>query len=403
MSILIGHPSGAVFAFHAALAHYQNKHLAAFCVPWRPGRGTLQLLGMIPGAGEMTRRLSRRRFESLADAPMIQGRAGEIRRLLIRALGLSSDALAIEANEWLMHTMRRECRRAEVTAVHAYEDCSLLQFEEARKRNKACIYDMPIGYWRAWQEISSDFDRRYADWLPSGGQSPSSRTPLHQKSKEMDLADLVLVPSSFVRDTIQKYVSDRRIALAPYGVDLDFWKSNRAVVPDRPLRFLYAGHLSIRKGTPLLLEAWKKAALKDAELMLVGPWRLAISKQSEITGNIRYRPPCSPSALREGYREADVFVLPSFFEGFALVLLEAMSSGLPAIASDATGGLDSISMKAGHMLPRGDLEALIESLRWFSDNRSKLPAMSLAARQTAEQYTWANYRCAVSKAVAPFL
>jgi alpha-maltose-1-phosphate synthase len=402
MAVLFGHPSSTVFSFHAALAHYQHKRLAALCVPWMPSRGTLQFLEMIPGSGEWTRRLSRRRFEPLADAPTIQGRAGEIRRLLVRALGLSSDALAVEANQWIMRTMRRECGRAEVTAVHAYEDCSLLQFEEAKKYGKACIYDMPIGYWRAWEEISSDLVSRYADWS-SGGWSPSSGTPVHQKSREMELADLVLVPSSFVQSTIQKYEPARKITLAPYGVDLEFWKNGRDASPNRPLKFIYAGHLSIRKGTPLLLEAWKKAALKDAELTLVGPWRLASNKHSEITGNIRYKPPCSPLALRQCYREADIFVFPSFFEGLALVILEAMSCGLPAIASDASGGVDTISSNAGRVLPSGNLEALIECLRWFGNNRSKLPSMSHAARRTAEQYTWANYRRAVGTAVAPFV
>jgi hypothetical protein len=45
-----------------------------------------------------------------------------------------------------MATMQRECHRTSVTAVHAYEDCSLLQFREAKRLGKACIYDMPIGY-----------------------------------------------------------------------------------------------------------------------------------------------------------------------------------------------------------------------------------------------------------------
>jgi glycosyltransferase involved in cell wall biosynthesis len=403
MSILFGHPSGSPNSFHAALAHYQQKRLAAFCLPWMPRRGTLRLLEMIPGAGELTRRLSRRRFAPLVDAPMVQGRIGEMRRLLIRFLGRGSDALAVEANEWIMRTMRRECRRSDVTAVHAYEDCSLLQFEEAKKSDKACIYDMPIGYWRAWQEVLSDLNRRYEDWVPSDDPSPSSRTPVRQKGREMELADLVLVPSSFVETSIQKYVSDKTIARVPYGVDLDFWKSEREVQSNRPLRFIYAGHLSIRKGTPLLIDAWKKAALKDAELTLVGPWRLASKKQSELIGNLQYVPPCSPIVLRERYREADVSVFPSFFEGFPLVLLEAMSCGLPTIVSDAACGPDVISPASGRVLPTGNMDALIESLRWFSDNRTKLLAMSLAARRTAERYTWTNYRCGVSKAVGPFV
>ena len=105
----------------------------------------------------MATRLRRRRFEPLAEAPKIQGRIGEIKRLVVRALGRGDEGLSYEANDWLMRTMARECNRPSVTAVHAYEDCSLLQFEEAKRRGKACIYDMPIGYYPAWQEAENGF------------------------------------------------------------------------------------------------------------------------------------------------------------------------------------------------------------------------------------------------------
>jgi len=368
-----------------------------------PRRETLRLLGMIPGAGELTSRLSRRRFEPLDHAPTIQGRTGEIRRLMMRAVGCESEALSVKANEWIMRTMRRQCRRVDVTAIHAYEDCSLYQFEEARRQGKACIYDMPIGYFRAWQKVLSNLGRRYWDWMPGGGHSYTSHTPLEQKEKELALADLVMVPSSFVESTIQENVDNKVIARAPYGVDLDFWKSGEVRSRTEGMRFVYAGHLSVRKGTPLLLEAWKKADLKNAELLLVGPWRLADRKRFDLPSNVRSIPPCSSVTLREQYIESDVFIFPSFFEGFALVVLEAMSCGLPIVASQSTGGQEALTPDCSHVLPTGDVDALVESLRWFNNHREALPAMSLAARRRAERYTWANYREALSKAVAPYV
>jgi hypothetical protein len=116
-----------------------------------PSAMTLRLLDRIKPMRAMTQRLSRRHFPPLAKAPKIQGRARELRRLLIRASGWGDDRLSNEANDWLMRTMTRECRRPGVTAVHAYEDCSLWQFAEAKHLGKACIYDMPIGYYPAWE------------------------------------------------------------------------------------------------------------------------------------------------------------------------------------------------------------------------------------------------------------
>ena len=302
-----------------------------------------------------------------------------------------------------MRTITRECRRPGVTAVHAYEDCSLWQFVQAKRLGKACIYDMPIGYYPAWERTEAELARRYVDWLPSGGLPSRRYVRSEQKRLEMDLADLTLVPSGFVETTIRAFHPHKLLARASYGVDLDFWKADDQHREHGPLRFIYAGQLSLRKGVPILLEAWEKAALREAELELVGSWQLAERKRASLPGGVVWRPPCSSAALRDRYRAADVFVFPSFFEGFGLVLLEAMACGLPAISSEATAGPDVVTENCGRVVPTGNLEALVESIRWFDKNRDKLPAMSHAARSRVEYCSWENYRGRVAAAVAPFI
>jgi len=103
------------------------------------------------------------------------------------------------------------------------------------------------------------------------------------------------------------------------------------------------------------------------------------------------------------YRLADTLVFPSLIEGFGLAIIEAMACGLPAIASDATAGPDVLTARSGRIVRRGELEALVEALRWFAGARSRLPEMSAAARSEAERWTWGRYRKSVSQAVAPFL
>jgi glycosyltransferase involved in cell wall biosynthesis len=350
----------------------------------------------------MAQRLSRRNFPELANAPTIQGRLGEMRRLLTRAVGHGDERLSYEANDWLMRTMRRECRRANVTALHSYEDCSQWQFEEARVVGKACLYDMPIGYYPAWEQIQTRLAREYSDWLPAGGLGSIRHVRPAQKVREMELADLVLVPCRFVEATIRAYHPNKQIALAPYGVDLDFWSAPQRAQGNGPLRFINAGQISLRKGIPLLLDAWKKASLVDCQLELVGAWQLADSTRATLPPNVTLLPPCSREDLRERYRAADVFLFPSFFEGFGLVLLEAMACGLPAIASEATAAPDVLDPSCGRLVPTGDVEALIAELRWFDAHRSQLPELSRAARKRAEHFTWDHYRSCVNKAVVSF-
>ncbi len=403
MTILFGHPSGNPNSHHAALAHFEAHRLEAFCVPWMPSWVTLQLLDHVAPLRPMAQRFRRRHFPALANAPKIQGRLGEMRRLMKRGFGRGDEALSYEANDWLMSTMRTECRRISVRAVHSYEDCSLWQFQEAKRLGKACIYDMPIGYYPAWEHTQEELAQRFVDWLPAGGLPSSRYVRPQQKQDEMELADLVLVPSSFVADTVRAFHPNKALALARYGVDLEFWRPDASTERSEVLRFIYAGQISLRKGIPSLLQAWEKAALRSAELLLVGSWRLSESKRHSLPSGVDYVPACSSGALRDHYRRADAFVFPSFFEGFALVLLEAMACGLPALASAATGGADVLTEASGRVFPVGNLDTLVDALRWFDQNRNRLPAMSRAARQQAELCTWERYRRAVTEATAGFL
>ena len=402
--ILCGHPGGNPNSHNAALAHFEHDRLEAFVVPWMPSTNALKLLSAIPLLRTKAARLSRRHFPPLAGAPKIQGRLGELRRLMIRSRERGDEGLSYEANDWLMRTMARACKRKSVTAVHSFEDCSLLQFEKARQMHKSCIYDMPIGFYPAWQDTEQKLAREYSEWLPDGGLPSNRWVRPGQKRQEMELADLVLAPSTFVEKTIREFFPQKRIALAPYGVDAEFWQpASRAAILNTPLRFIYAGQCSVRKGIPLLLDAWRNAGLADAELELVGIWQLSEAKRKALPAGVRHLPPCSRHELLQRYQSADVFVFPSFFEGFGLVLLEAMACGLPAIASTSTAGPDCITEQCGRVIETGNMEQLIDSFRWFASHRDDLSTMKLAARSQAERCTWENYRRRVSGAVTAVL
>lgn len=365
-----------------------------------PTEREIALLRRIPVFRKWCPQFERRSFSHLEKAPLIQGRFGEWRRMIKRLLcskSAQSGELARESNRWLMETMARETSRPSVTAVHSYEDCSLWPFEAAKRRGKACIYDMPTVYYEAWKEAERGLTVRFADWLPVQQNSFNLTPSFTQKKEEMRLADLVLVPTDFVRRTIEASV-EKRIRLAAYGVDCEFWRPAAARNQDRPFRYIYAGHSSIRKGTPLLLEAWRKANLKDCELYLVGSWHLAESKKRELPKNVRFVGQVSREILRSHMQAADVFVFPSFFEGFGLVVLEALACGLPFTSSDTTVAADIADDSVGRVFPTGDLDMLVEQLRFFGSHREILPEMRTSARAKAESLTWKSYREAVSRA-----
>ncbi len=404
--ILFGHPTGSPFSHNAALAHFEAGVLDGFCVPWMPTPLEIGILSRIPGIVNYAARLSRRSFAPLAGARLVEGRLPEWGRMARRILPggrFDSEALSYEANDWLVRTMQGECSRPLVTAVHSYEDCSQGTFETAKVMGKACIYDLPIGYYPAWEERQAALAREFADWLPAGGLASSRFARPEQKKAEMDLADLVLVPCRFVQRTIEEYAEKpRNVSIAPYGVDAGFWAMKPQSAREGPLRFIYAGQCSLRKGIPVLLEAWRIANLPDATLDLVGGWHLDEGRRGRLPAGVRLHGPVASQGLREHFQRSDVFVFPSWFEGFGLVILEAMACGLPVIATEATAGPDVLTPDCGRVIEPGDLDALVDSLRWFSGNRGSIARMGTAARIVAELHTWARYRECVSTAVAAF-
>lgn len=403
VTVLFGHPTGNPNSHQAALAYFEAGWLEAFCVPWMPGELALRLLGSVAGLKQAAARLGRRRFEPLNRAPKVQGRIDEWGRLAKRLLGgaWADERLSYQANDWLMQVMARECRRKSVTAVHAYEDCSLLQFQEAARIGKARIYDLPIGYYPAWESTARMLAAKFADWLPEAASDNRYVRP-EQKRREMELADLVIAPSSFVQRTVQRFV-DRKVALAPYGVDGAFWCPGDRPRAVGPMRFLYAGQCSVRKGTPLLIEAWRRASPVDAVLDLVGQWQLSSNVPGGLPKGVSRHGPASPEALRRMYQASDILVFPSNFEGFGLVILEAMACGLPVIASDATAGPDVLDETTGRIVPADDLDALVAALRWAAAEREQVARMRGAARDAAQIASWQRYRDRVRAAVAPLV
>jgi len=395
--ILFGHPTGNPNSHHAALAHWETGKLEAFCVPWFPEEWELGLLGLVPGLSQEVKRLQRRRFEPLVNAPKVEGKAGEWLRMARRMAGGGGEIL-YEANDWLMRTMARECGRKSVTSVHSYEDCSLWQFEAAKRMGKACVYDMPIGYYGWWQKKEAELAKKYRDWLPPEGISSSRWVRPEQKKKEMELADVVITACTFAKNTIENFF-DKKVQLAPYGVDLPD-ENPKSIQRDEIFRVIYAGTASVRKGTPLLLETWRKLEWKNAELIMAGAWHLVRPMKKHLPPGVRHVGQLAHGDLLDLFREVDWLILPSNFEGYGLVILEALAQGLPVMASTATGAADLPKSPAVQLFEPDNPDQLAEVLIRARNNQGE--NLSKEARKVAEGCSWESYRKRVREAVVPF-
>jgi glycosyltransferase involved in cell wall biosynthesis len=223
-------------------------------------------------------------------------------------------------------------------------------------------------------------------------------------------ADQIFVPSTGSFRMIESLgIPADRITLTPYAVDNTWWKAQSAQVdraavraqwsaaPDQPV-ILFCAKLQPWKRPLDLLRAFERAALGDALLFFAG-------EGSQRKDRVKFLGFINQSQLPALYTGADVLVLPSDYEPFAVVVNEAICCGCPAIVSDKVGaGPDLVSpVRPEFVFPVGDIAALAATLRLAFADRRKLSETArragLQVEQHAPQITIARTIEAVSKAV----
>jgi glycosyltransferase involved in cell wall biosynthesis len=218
---------------------------------------------------------------------------------------------------------------------------------------------------------------------------------IRRMEREYETCDRIAVPSTVARGSFAKFgYADKAIVVFP-GVDEKFF-SPRLRTERQPLfRVCFVGRVELVKGTGYLLQAWKRLALPNAELVLAGEVRPEIKTLLETYADstVRTTGVLSAAELAELYRESDLFVFPSVNEGLAQVLLEAMASGLPVVASDLSGADDCVTEgKEGFIVPARDVDRLSEAILWCYRHQDETRAMGRAARAKIEsQFTLDHY------------
>ena len=340
--------------------------------------------------------------------------AREIVRLLAEKFGLrwltrhetgwaSIDRIWNNLDQVTADYLRQNHERLKIRGVYAYEDCAERSFEGARELGLRRIYDLPIAYWETAQRLLREEARRYPQWEPTLGGTRDSDEKLARKTRELELADIVVCPSAFVLDSLPENARlSKRCVVAPFGspaeIDNGSYRTHRTY--SGRVRFLFAGALTQRKGLADLFAAMKLVGSRDAELVVMGSLILPMSFYRNEFTDFVYEPPRAHAAVLHLMRSCDVLVLPSIVEGRALVQQEAMACGLPLVATRNAGGEDLIvEGKTGFLVPTGAPAAIAEKIVWFLQNRAQLPAMSAAARAKAAELTWPDYGAKILHAI----
>lgn len=280
-----------------------------------------------------------------------------------------------------------------VDAVYAYEDGALETFNRAQRLGITCVYDLPIAFWETTRKLITQEVERLPEWAGTlGGAVSDSQEKLDRKSRELELADIVVTPSDFVARSLPPSEQPRQVIRAHFGSPPSGGPSQRDPRAGRRLRILFAGSLGQRKGLGDLFAAARRLNTPQIEIVVLGSLIDKMSFYKRQLPTMRYEAPRPHPQVLKLMAECDVLCLPSIIEGRALVMQEAMSQGMPVIITPNTGGEDLvIEGETGFLVPIRSPDAIAEKLQWFLDNRQSIPAMSRRAREHAATYSWQQY------------
>jgi alpha-maltose-1-phosphate synthase len=412
--ILFTHPTGNANVRHAALGLQRAGLLEEFwtCVNYR-APGWLQ--PVIPP--KIRAQLQRRAFPEELTAAIRTRPFHEMMRLLAPKAGLrrwvqhETGRFSVDAvYQALDRAVSQRLREKNFRGVYAYEDGAEFSFRVAKERGMRALYDLPIGYWRAARVLLLEEAEREPEWAGtlSGNQDSEQKTA--RKDAELALADVVFVASSFTRQTLAAapnfkgkvvvvpYGSPRLPPLAPAG------PSAPARRPGGKLRVLFVGSLGQRKGLSYLFAACRQLG-SAVELTIIGqkPLEPCAILDRELAA-VRWLPTCPHQQVLAEMAAHDVFVFPSLFEGFGLVLLEAMALGLPIITTAHTAGPDLIrDGEEGFIVPIRSSTAIAERLEQLHRDPSRRAAMGENAQRRAREFSWETYGSTLAACVAQTL
>lgn len=294
-----------------------------------------------------------------------------------------------------------------VPCIHGFEVASCKTFRTQKKAGGTTILGQVTAHHGTKLEIFeqeletyprevTDYDRHLLRMAPQLNAI---------KDEQFALSDLIIANSEFVRSTcVQAGIPAGKIVVVANGAPSRREYHPELRIPNHAV-FISAGLQAIHKGTPYLLKAWEMVkAGKQAELWAVGRWNLPDHMAAGLPANFKIMPPVPQSELFDLFQKASVLVLPSLYEGFAMVILEAMAHGLAVITTPNSGCGDFVEDGLnGWIVPIRDTRALADRMAWCIDHPDEVAEMGARSRQKAVQWSWDEFADSYGRTVKSFM
>lgn len=208
-------------------------------------------------------------------------------------------------------------------------------------------------------------------------------------------ADATVSNSSIVKNKAEQIYGICGINVIPLGIPpIEFCPVSRAQLGlcDGDILIVSLGRLIERKGFEYVLRALARLPMANVKLLLMGdgplkPHLIKLSRSLSIEHKVIFLGAVSGEKKYQYLSVSDVFCLPSLYEPFGLVLLEAMQCGLPIVAADYGGHIDFLQEgKTGFCVPPKDDGALAEKLAYIISEKGLASTMSRYNREYAKNF-----------------
>lgn len=210
--------------------------------------------------------------------------------------------------------------------------------------------------------------------------------------------DMYIAGSKDAKTRGEKWLDLQVGGVVTAGVDVDrFSPDAESAFESDHLSLLYVGRLDSGKGLDVLLEAISHTTklMDNIHLYIVGTGTLEKSlrqqtKKLDINNIVTFIGSIPHSDIHRYYAAADIFVLPSEYEGFPNVTMEAMASALPVVSTEVPGVTEQVShMENGFLIEPNDIEALVEAICTLAENKRLRQSLGSTARAHAQNnFAW---------------
>ena len=190
-----------------------------------------------------------------------------------------------------------------------------------------------------------------------------SRIKRNLFSKTTAKADVVLTLNKLSENFVKEHVPSANVITVPNFIAVDS-KCDKFEVADKIERVLYVGHVQFDKGVREIFKAAE--SFPDIDFTLAGPVAEEV-KQVKCPDNVKLIGRIEHSEVHGLMKNSDVFLFPSYTEGFSNAMVEAMACGLPIIASDVGANKDMIESHGGIIVSAESYDEIIVALNRIKD------------------------------------